>query len=198
MNDNWETTKIGGVINANQVEAIRDTTIAPTDPAEAAIIAELNPGAYTAVVTGANNGTGIGLAEVYDLNQTAPATIANFSTRGFVQTDAGVLIGGFIVGGSAPSNIVVRALGPSLVQAGVTDVLADPTLELRDVEGMLVASNDNWSDTQGAEIQRSGLAPNDAREAAIQQDLAPGSYTATVAGKSNSIGVGLVEVYQIQ
>jgi hypothetical protein len=196
-NDNWETTEIGGVITANQQAAIRGTTIAPTDPAESAIIAELNPGAYTAVIRGANNGTGIGLAEIYDLNQAAPATIVNLSTRGFVQTGPDVLILGLIIGGSTQSNIVVRALGPSLAQDGVNDALADPTLDLHDADGALVASNDNWADTQEAEIQRSGLAPSNPHEAAIEQTLSPGSYTATLAGKSGGSGVGLVEVYEI-
>jgi hypothetical protein len=195
-NDNWETTLVGGIIVADEQAAIRGTGIPPTDPAEAAIIADLNPGAYTAVVRGANNETGIGLAEIYDLSPAAMATVANLSTRGFVQTGANVLIGGFIVGGT-DSNVVVRALGPSLAQAGVSDVLTDPTLELRDGNGTLVASNDNWADTQQAEIASSGLAPSDSHEAAIQRSLSPGSYTATVAGKNGGIGVGLVEVYRL-
>jgi hypothetical protein len=197
-NDNWETTQIGGVITADQQTSIRGTSIAPNDPAEAAIIADLAPGAYTAVIRGANNETGIGLAEVYDLSQTAPATVANLSTRGFVQTGANVLIGGFIISGPTSSNIVVRALGPSLSQAGVSGTLADPTLELHDADGALVASNNDWADTQEAEIQSSGLAPTDSREAAIEQTLSPGSYTATVAGKYGGSGVGLIEVYRLQ
>jgi PKD repeat protein len=197
-NDNWETTQIGGVITADQAATIRATSIAPADPAESAILADLSPGAYTAVVRGANGGTGVGLAEAYDLDQAGPATVANLSTRAFVQTGANVLIGGFIVGGSDPSNVVLRALGPSLVPAGVPDALADPTLDLHDANGSLVASNDNWADTQQSDIQATGLAPSDLREAAIVRSLLPGSYTATVAGKNSGIGVGLVEVYKIQ
>jgi len=197
-NDNWETTQIGGVITEDQQVSIRGTSIAPNDPAEAAIIADLTPAAYTAVIRGANNETGIGLAEVYDLSQTAPATVANLSTRGFVGTGADVLIGGFFVGGSTSANIVVRALGPSLAQAGISGTLPDPTLDLHDANGALVASNDNWADTQEAEIQASGLAPTDPREAAIEQTLSPGSYTATVAGKNGGSGVGLIEIYKIQ
>jgi hypothetical protein len=195
--DNWETTQIGGVITADQQEEIRATTIPPNDPAEAALIADLAPGAYTAVVRGSGNGTGLGLAEIYDLSQLAPAAVSNLSTRGYVQTGANVLIGGFIVGGSDPSDVVVRALGPSLAQAGVSDVLADPTLDLRDPNGALVASNDNWADTQQTEIAATGLAPTDAREAAIRQTLASGSYTAAVSGKNGIIGIGLVEVYRL-
>ena len=197
-NDNWEATQIGGVITADQAATIRATSIAPTDSAESAILADLSPGAYTAVVRGATGGTGVGLAEAYDLDQAAPATVANLSTRAFVQTGANVLIGGFIVGGSDPSNVVVRALGPSLIPAGVPDSLLDPSLDLHDANGSLVASNDNWADTQEADIQATGLAPSDPREAAIVRSLLPGSYTATVAGKNGGIGVGLVEVYKIQ
>jgi hypothetical protein len=196
-NDNWATTEIGGAIVADQQAEILASTVAPTDPAEAAMIVDLSPGAYTAVVRGANNGTGIGLAEVYDLSQSAPATLANLSTRGFVQTGADVLIGGFILGGSGSSNVVVRALGPSLLQLGVSDALVDPTLDLRDANGTLVASNDNWADTQQAEIAASGLAPSDSREAAIEQTLSAGNYTATVSGKNGSSGVGLVEIYNL-
>ena len=196
-NDNWATTQLGGIITADQHDALVATSIPPNDPAEAAIIADLSPGAYTAVVRGAGNETGLGLAEIYDLSQNAPATIANLSTRGFVQTEANVLIGGFIIGGTNTSDVVVRALGPSLTQAGVSDALQDPTLELRDPNGALVASNDNWADTQQSEIEGSGLAPSDAREAAIRQTLAPGSYTATVAGSNGGLGIGLVEVYRL-
>ena len=196
-NDNWETTQLGGIITADQQEAIRATTIPPNDSAEAAIVADLNPGAYTAVVRGTGNGTGLGLAEIYDLSQSTPAAISNLSTRGFVQTGANVLIGGFIVGGSEASNVVVRALGPSLAQAGVSDFLGDPVLDLRDPNGALVASNDNWADTQQTEIEGSGLAPTETQEAAIYKTLSSGSYTATVTGKNNSLGIGLVEVYRL-
>ena len=195
-NDDWETTQIGGVITATQQDEIRATTIPPNDPAEAAIIVDLAPGAYTAVVRGSGDGTGLGLAEIYDLSQFEPVAVSNLSTRGYVQTGASVLIGGFIVGGSVPSDVVVRALGPSLAQAGVSDVLADPTLDLRDSNGALVASNDNWADTEQAEIAATGLAPTDAREAAIRRTLAPGRYTATMAGKNGIIGIGLIELYR--
>ena len=197
-NDNWETTIIDGVITVDQAATIRATTIAPTDAAESAILADLPPGAYTAVVSGVNNSTGVGLAEVYDLNQESPATIENLSTRGFVQTGSNLLIGGFIVGGSEMSTVVVRALGPSLLEAGVTDALADPMIDLYDANGSLLASNDNWADTQQAEIEASGLAPTNPLEAAIESTLAPGNYTATVTGKDGNVGVGLVEVYKLQ
>ena len=197
-NDNWQTSQLGGVITSDQKAEILASTIFPDDPAEAAIIANLEPGAYTAIIRGANNGTGLGLAEVYDLSATAPATVVNLSTRGYVQTGDDVLIGGFIVGGSEPSTVVVRALGPSLAQAGVADALSDPFLDLRDANGLPVASNDDWADNQREAIEESGLAPLDSHEAAIEQTLVPGSYTAIVSGKDGGIGVGLIEVYRVE
>ncbi len=197
-NDNWETTLMGGAITMDQAATIRATTIAPTDPAESAILVDLTPGAYTAIMRGVNGGTGVGLAEVYDLNQESPALIENLSTRGFVQTGTNILIGGFIIGGSEMATVVVRAIGPSLIQAGISNALADPTLELHDANGALLASNDNWADTQESEIQASGLAPTNPLESAIESTLAPGNYTGIVAGKNGGIGVGLVEVYKVQ
>jgi hypothetical protein len=197
-NDNWQTTQLGGVITADQQAPILASTISPDDPAEAAIIANLNPGPYTAVVYGAKNGTGTGLAEVYDLSPTATAMIANLSTRGYVGTGDDVLIGGFVVGGPESLTVVVRALGPSLTQAGVADALSNPVLDLRDADGLSLASNDNWADTQQEAIEKSGLAPGDSREAAIEQTLIPGSYTAIVSGKDGGIGVSLVEIYRIE
>ena len=120
-NDNWQTTQLGGVIVADQAGSDSGTTIPPNDPAEAAIVADLSPGTYTAVVRGAGNETGLGLAEIYDLSQSVPAAVSNLSTRGFVQTGSNLLIGGFILGGLEASTVVVRALGPSLAQAGLTD-----------------------------------------------------------------------------
>ncbi|MEO7167801.1 MAG: hypothetical protein ABI787_05445 [Spartobacteria bacterium] len=196
-NDNWETTQLGGVITGDQQDLIRAATLAPTDSTEAALIADLIPGFYTAIVRGANQETGVGLAEIYDLSQAAPATIANLSTRGSFQTGVDVMIGGFIVGGTQPSDLVVRALGPTLASAGLSDVLTDPTLDLRNANGALLAANDNWADTQRAEIEASGLAPGDAHEAALRLPLPAGSYTATVTGRDGGIGVGLIELYRL-
>jgi hypothetical protein len=173
-NDNWQTTQLGGVISAGQQAEILASTIPPDDPAEAAIIAYLDPGPYTAIIRGAENGTGTGLAEVYDLSPTEPAMVANLSTRGYVQTGDDVLIGGFIVGGSEPSTIVVRALGPSLTQAGVAGALSDPVLDLRDVNGMPVSSNDNWADTQRETIEESGLAPGRLARPPLSKPSFPG------------------------
>jgi hypothetical protein len=193
-NDNWKSDQ--------QVE-IAATGLAPTNDLESAIIATLSPvdpavngsGLYTAIVSGKNSGTGIGLVEVYDLDDpnTAPY-LANISTRGFVQTEEKAMIGGFIIGaGGETGQVVVRALGPSLTI--IPDALQDPTLTLYNSQGLVVGFNDDWSDASG--IEATGLAPTDSRESAILADLVPGAYTAIVQGKASTTGVGLVEVYYI-
>ena len=197
-NDNWQTTQLGGVITSNQVAEIQASGLAPTNAAESAILATLNPGDYTAIVSGVNNTSGVGLVEAYDLEPAAPAKLANISARGFVQTGADVLIGGFIVGGPDSAKVLVRALGPSLIPFGISGALADPTLELLNANGALIMSNDNWKDTQQAEIQATGIPPLNDAESAIVATVSPGNYTAIVAGKNNSAGIGLVEVYKLQ
>jgi hypothetical protein len=137
--------------------------------------------------------------EVYDLDQAADSQLANISTRAAVQPGNDVMIGGFILGGGgADTTVLVRALGPSLTQLGVTGALPNPTLELRDSNGALVRSNDDWKDTQQTEIEGAGLSPSDDVESAILATLSPGGYTAIVAGKDGVTGVGLVEVYRLQ
>lgn len=181
----------------SQQMAIQDTGLAPTDDRESALLTTLQPAAYTVQMRGQNGTTGIGVVEVYDL---APlgAQLANISTRGLVGTGDNVLIGGFIAGASnATSNIVTRAIGPSLISAGVSNPLPDPVLELRDSNGALVAMNDNWKDTQQAELQSSGLAPANDSESAILKTLQPGAYTVIVHGKSQEMGIALVEVYRL-
>ncbi len=170
-----------------------------SDDREAAIVATLDPGAYTAILQGKNNTTGTALVEAYDLDATAEAQFANISTRGLVGTDDAALIGGLIISSeaSAQANIVVRALGPSLGAIGVAGALQDPTLELHDSNGGLVALNDNWRDTQEGIITSTGLEPSDDREAAIFAALPAGAYTAVVHGKDETTGVGLVEAYNI-
>ncbi len=186
-NDNWQDT---------QKTEIEGTTIPPTNTKESAILRRLSPGAYTAVVQGKNGGSGVGLVEAYGLDGTA--SVANISTRGLVQTGDNVMIGGFIVldTGSGSTNMVVRAIGPSL--SGVAGALADPVLDLRDVNGALVASNDDWKGTQKSEIEATGLAPTNDRESAIVRTLAAGAYTVIVQGKNGSTGVGLIEAYNLQ
>lgn len=207
-NNNWVTTIIGGIITQNQVRDIMNSGYAPSNGLESAIIADLSPGNYTAIVRGVNNGTGVGLVEVYDLD---PVTISssilrNISSRSIVLTGDDVMIGGFIVQDSGPKRVIVRAIGPELTQYGVQNVLTDPTLELHDGRGALIASNDNWQTTviggiitrdQVMDIQGSGHAPSDPSESAIIADLPPGRYTAIVRGKNIIVGVALVEVYDL-
>ena len=188
-NDNWKDT---------QQTEIEQSGLAPSNDAESAIVATLNPGAYTAILRGQNNGTGIGLVEVYDLDPTANSTLANISTRGFVGTGDDVIIGGFIVGNGESPIMEVRAIGPSLMSSGVAAPLLDPTLELHDVNGTLLASDDDWRDGQESAIQASGLAPSDDRESAIMASLGPGNYTAVVRGKNDTTGVALVEAYRLE
>jgi hypothetical protein len=189
-NDNWKDTQ--------EVE-IRATGLAPADDRESAIVRTLSPGAYTAIMRGKAGVSGIGLIEGYDLDSSTDSILANISTRGFVGTGENAMIGGLIVGGNGGGvNVVIaRALGPSLSNAGVQHVLQDPTLELRDQNGVLIDSNDNWKDRQEALIERENLAPADNRESALLDVLAAGAYTAIVHGKNGATGVALVELYNV-
>lgn len=186
VDDNWRT---GG-----QEAEIIATGIPPADNLESAIVATLpaNSSAYTAIVRGANNGTGIGVVEAYDLDRTVDSKLANISTRGLVQTGNDVLIGGLIVLGQNPLRVIVRAIGPSLPVSGT---LADPTLELHDGNGALIASNNDWRSDQEAEIIATGIPPASDAESAIVRNLAPGNYTAIVRGVDGTTGVALVEAY---
>ena len=198
-NDNWRSTQIGGLLTSGQSIDLIASTVAPSNDAESAILVTLNPGAYTAVVRGANNSTGIAVVEGYDLDADKSSTLANISTRGFVQTGDNVLIGGFIFGGgNGPTNVVVRGVGPSLAAFGVNNTLSDPVLELHDANGRIVDANDDWKTNQ-AKIQATGLQPsNDAESAILVTNLAPGGYTAVLQGKNGGTGVGVVEVYVFQ
>ena len=121
--------------------------------------------------------------------------VLNLSTRGLVGTGDNVLIGGFIVSGTEPKTMVLRALGPSLSSFGLSGLLADPVLRVYDSSGNVVASNDNWqSDSNASLVEANGLAPGNPSEAAIARGLAPGSYTVIVTGKDATSGVGLVEL----
>src|ERR1051325_1164453 len=204
-NNNWATTIIGGIITATQVRDIMNSGHAPTDGLESAIIADLPPGNYTAIVRGVNRTMGVALVEVYDLTLVG-SSLVNISTRAFVQTGDNVMIGGFVIRGGTPERVIVRAIGPELTQHGVPNVLADPTLELHDGTGALIATNDDWQTTilggiittdQVSDIRNSGHAPTDVSESAIIADLRPGNYTAIVRGVNSTTGVALVEVYAI-
>ena len=205
-NDNW---KINDQTGQSQEADIRATTIPPPNDLESAIIATLPPGNYTAVLAGKNGGTGVGLVEIYDLAQGANSQLANISSRGFVDTGDNVMIGGLIVGGGnggGSTRVIVRAIGPSLSANGspLPGRLADPTLELHNASGTMVVTNDNWKindqtgQSQEADIRATTVPPTNDLESAIVATLPPDNYTAIVRGKNNSVGIAVVEAYNLQ
>jgi hypothetical protein len=188
-NDDWGTSP-----EAAQIQA---AGLAPADARESAILRTLNPGAYTAVVRGKNNAIGTAVVEAYDLDPTDNSKLANLSTRGFVQTGDNILIAGFITGNrNANINVLLRSIGPSLA-GQVPTVLADPIMELHDSNGTTMAMNDDWQDTQKAEIEKTGIPPGHPKESAIVSSLPPGAYTALVRGVNGGTGNAVVEVYNL-
>ena len=192
-NNNWRDTQEAEIIATGR---------APSNDLESAIVADLNAAAaYTAILTGNAGTTGVGSVEIYNLSPTQSfyPRLLNISTRANVGTGDDIVIAGFILseGGGGANAIILRGLGPSLTQFGVPNALADPKLELRNSQGTLIASDDNWIDdsNQAAVIQAAGLAPADSLESAIAVTLMPGTYTALLSGVNNGTGVGLVEVY---
>ena len=170
----------------------------PSNNLESAICATLPPGAYTAIIKGKNNGVGVGVVEVYDTSDGLPSRLSNISTRGSVGTGNDIVIAGFQLGGNnASDRIVARGIGPSLTALGVPNALANPMLELRDSNGTLLVSNNDWQDSpaQAAELTAAGLAPTNPSESAIAATLPPGAYTALLSGVGSSTGIGIVEVY---
>ena len=193
-NDDWRRGDEAGV---------QATGLAPSDERESAIVQTLAPGAYTAVVRGKNDAAGVAVVEAYDLAPTANSRLANLSSRAVVCTDENVIIGGVIVGagqgvdGAGSARVLVRGIGPSLAQSGVTNALQNPELELVDSNGATIATNDDWQQTQGADIQGTGIAPTDPREAVILVTLSKGAYTAILRGHERTIGTGVVETYNL-
>jgi hypothetical protein len=203
LNDNWKTRQDG----SSQQAEVEGTGIPPTNDLESAIVTTLSPGTYTVILSGSNGASGIGVVEVYDLDQAASSELANLSSRGFVDVNNDVMIGGLIVGGAntdGKATVLVRALGPSLTGQGIQNPLPDPVLELHDSNGAAVASNDNWKindqtqQSQESAIRATTVAPSNDSEAALIATLSPGTYTAIVRGKNNTTGVGLVEVYNLK
>jgi hypothetical protein len=214
-NDNWRT---GG-----QENEIQNSGLAPSDDRESAIIRTVPPGGFTAIIRGANNTTGIGLIEIYDLGSStfaaaeeakaegarepdapdspdATIELGNLSVRGDVQTGDNILIDGIIMQGGTPKRILYRALGPSIQSGGqpVPGTLQDPTMEVRDRNGNLLRANDDWQQAPNAsEIQNTGLAPSNNKESAVLLSLPAGNYTSVVRGVGNTTGIALSETYKL-
>lgn len=190
-NDNWN--------DALTRQEIIDSGLGPTNDLESALWGIIDPGNYTVVVRGKNGETGVGLFEVYDLDSTVDAKLANISTRGFVDTGDNAMIGGTIITGSTVANVLFRGIGPSLTSFGVSNPLQDPTIELHDGQGALMEANDNWQDSPNKQaIMDTSIPPRDDRESAILRSLPPGAYTVILRGSGDSTGVGVVEAYRLQ
>jgi hypothetical protein len=188
-NDNWRST---------QESDIEQSGLAPSDDRESAILTTLRRGDYTAIIRGADGSTGVGLIEIYDLQSNKPAQLGNLSVRAEVRTDDNVLIDGLIIRGGMPKRVVLRAIGPSLHNSGLSGELQDPVLELHDGNGTLMQTNDNWKEASNAsDIQATGLAPSDDRESAILMTLPSGNYTAIVSGVNRTTGIALAEAYRL-
>jgi hypothetical protein len=190
--------------SSSQKTEIENTGLAPSNDKEAAMVQTLSPGAYTAIVKGNGDTTGVALVEIYDVDPNSSSTLNNLSTRGFADVGDNVMIGGEIIGrglgvnGAGSVHVLLRALGPSLTLAGVSNALQDPVLDLHNSNGDLIASNDDWKSTQQSEIQATGLAPSDDHESAILAVLTQGNYTAVLTGKNGTTGVALIEAYKVQ
>ncbi len=187
-NDDWQ-----GAPNASAITA---SGFAPSNALESAILMTLPPGGYTAIVHGTAGGTGVGIVEVFEVDA-LDVPLLNISTRGQVRTGNDVMIGGFVVQGSAPQTVMVRARGPSLVPFGIPNALANPVLRLvRSSDSTVLATNDDWQSASNvAAITQSGFAPSNPLESAILITLDPGAYTAIVSGAGGTTGVGIVEVF---
>jgi hypothetical protein len=194
-NNDWRET---------QQAEISGTGIPPSDDREAAIVQTLAPGSYTASVRGVGDNSGVALVEIYDLTPGANSRLANISTRSFVEAGENVMIGGLIIGagagldGAGSARVVLRGLGPSLTQQGVTGALQDPELLLFDANGSVIETNDNWRQAEQVDVRTMNLAPTDDREAALVANLPRGNYTAIVRGRNDTTGVALIEAYNVQ
>ena len=189
-NDDWRIT---------QQQEIEATGAAPSEGSEAAIVMTLPDGDYTAVVRGPMAGQVSNRGGVFHLpSATAPSQLVNISTRGRVAAGDGALIAGIIINGDAGQRLMARAIGADLAAVGLRDALLDPVLDLRDASGNLIASNDNWKDTQQSEVEETGLIPTNDGNSAIIATLIPGLYTAVVRGKNDTPGLAVVEFYDLR
>ncbi len=190
-NDDW--------MMSGQTQEIIDANLAPNDSREAAIVASLLPGAYTAIVTGTEGTQNIALVELYDLDAAQAPQLVNISTRGPIDSGEGVMIAGTIIGGTDVATLIFRGLGPSLATGGaeIEQPLPDPFLQLIDGQGTTLAVNDNWLDSQEVEIGATGLAPTNALESALLVTLPAGNYTALMSDVDGKSGTGLLEIYNL-
>jgi hypothetical protein len=189
-NDNWQTA-------ANQAQ-LSAAGFAPSSSVEAAILADLPPGAYTAIVSGVGGGTGVSVIGVYEVDHPETGLI-NISTRGRVLTGNDVMIGGFIVTGSGPQKLAIVATGPSLAAFGITSPLANPKITLvRSSDQAVIATNDDWQgDPNASQLSAAGFAPSNPLEAGLYVTLPPGAYTAIVEGVGGGTGVAVIGVYAV-
>ena len=189
-NGDWQSAP-----NAAEISA---SGFAPAHSLDSAILMDLHSGAYTAMVVSADGQSGAGLVEVYELDH-PDVPITSLSTRAPVLGSNDLMIGGFIITGSEPLTVVVRARGPSLAASGIASPLANPSLQLiRASDNQTIASNDDWgAATNAQQLAASGFAPGYALESAILITLEPGAYTALVSGTGGSTGLGIFEVFAL-
>jgi hypothetical protein len=181
---------------ASNLAALNASGFAPANAQESAILINLAPGPYTAIVSGVGGTTGVGIVEVFEVDAyTTP--LINIATRGRVLTGNDVMIAGLIIQGSGPQQVVIRARGPSMIPTGVTDPLLNPHLQIFQGQTQ-IAVNDDWGGgANAAAIQAAGFAPADSRESAVMMTLQPGAYTAIVTGVGGTVGVAIVEVFTV-
>jgi len=193
-NDNWTSADSAAIVAAG-------ATTLPTGSRDAVLVETLPPGGYTAIVSGLNKTTGIALVEVFEIDGTS--RLMNISTRAQVGAGASMMISGLIVGPGSTRHILLRALGPTLKNFSINDALADPKITVFDGSGKVIASNDNWGDTDPAGISAATTAagatgfPTGSKDAALVLDLPPGGYTAQVSSVDGTTGVALIEAYDI-
>ena len=190
-NDNWLAADAGTMAAAGAFALTAGSK-------DAALATTLAPGGYTAPMTATDGGSGVALLEVYDAASSTALNVVNASTRAYVGTGAAVLIPGFTVSGTGSLRLLIRAVGPTLGNFGVGDVLADPTITLYSGSTAL-ATNDNWTATDAATMTAVGAfaLPNGSKDAVIVATLPAGAYTAVVSGVGNATGTALVELYVV-
>lgn len=200
-NTGWSTNS-----NASQIANVAASVGAfafPQGSPDCALLVSLSRGAYTFQISGVNSGTGVALAELYEVNTADSYLMANISARILAGTAANMLIAGFVIQGTQPAKLLIRGDGPTLAQFGVTGSLAQPVLTVFDSNQKIVAINTVWgTNSNAAQIASSATAvgafalPEKSADSALLLTLPPGAYTAQVTGANNSSGVALVEVYQ--